>query len=209
MLSLSLISHAWSPLPLPGSHRPCCHVAYVQSGPAPQRSDPHPIVHLHLQTHRSVLAALADRREPRTTRHRRAAVAMSAVAEAWHTIWLSPPTQDTACPGELVARGDAVLCLPNVATSDECAQLTAEASASAARLRQVRYQTGLDPEGRTRLPTRDAAARAAAVGTPCARPLSHAPAYQASLGLHTRLVSVMEAALHALTGVACVWRLRW
>ena len=74
--------------------------------------------------------------------------------------------------GEQIECGDVVLCLPEAATPAECVQLTAEASAAAEALRQARFETGLDPEGRARLPTLAAAARATAAGTPCAAPLS-------------------------------------
>ena len=219
VLALPLVSPAWSPL-LPGSHRPCYHIAYIQSGPAPQRSDPHPIVHLHLQTHRSVSAVprsqhevlqsaygddwwityVSDRRKPHTRPRRAATMAMSAAAAPsvdarWHEVLLSPASEGS--PGELVERGDAVLCVPNAVTPQECSQLTAEASASALRLRQARFETGLDPEGRARLPTIAAAARAAAAGTPCAAPLS-SDADAVCRGVLLRMMRLIDAELPSL-----------
>ena len=207
----SCLSCGWSPVPAT-SHRPVYHIAFVQSGPALQRSDPHPVVHLHLQAHRSVVAVprsqqdtltatygegwwagyCADRREERTRPRRAAAVAMSATAATaaaaataatsravaveapWLEVRLGPASAESAAasPGEQLECGDVVLCLPDAATPAECVQLTAEASASAAALRRARFETGLDPEGRARLPTLAAAARATAAGTPCAAPLS-------------------------------------
>jgi len=206
-------SCGWSPVPA-SSHRPVYHIAFVQSGPAPQRSDPHPVVHLHLQAHHRVLAVprsqqgtltasygegwwveyCSDRREEHTRPRRAAAVAMSATAATattaagataatfraveieapWHEVRLGPASAESsaASPGEQLKCGDVVLCLPDAATPAECVQLTAEASAAAEALRQARFETGLDPEGRARLPTLAAAARATATGTPCAAPLS-------------------------------------
>ena len=128
-----------------------------------------------------------DTREESTWPRRAAAVAMSAtaattaatsIAEAvdapWHEVRLGPASAESAAAslGEQLERGDVVLCLPEAATPAECVQLTAEASAAAEALRQARFETGLDPEGRARLPTLAAAARATAAGTPCAAPLS-------------------------------------
>ena len=128
-----------------------------------------------------------DTREERTRPRRAAAAAMSAtaattaatsIAEAvdapWHEVRLGPASAESAAAslGEQLERGDVVLCLPEAATPAECVQLTAEASAAAEALRQARFETGLDPEGRARLPTLAAAARATAAGTPCAAPLS-------------------------------------
>ena len=133
-----------------------------------------------------------DAREESTRPRRAAAVAMSAtavtaataataatsIAEAveapWHEVRLGPASAESAAAslGEQIECGDVVLCLPEAATPAECVQLTAEASAAAEALRQARFETGLDPEGRARLPTLAAAARATAAGTPCAAPLS-------------------------------------
>ena len=107
-----------------------------------------------------------------------AAAATSAIAEAveapWHEVRLGPASAESAAAslGEQLECGDVVLCVPEAATPAECVQLTAEASAAAEALRQARFETGLDPEGRARLPTLAAAARATAAGTPCAAPLS-------------------------------------
>lgn len=93
----------------------------------------------------------------------------------WHEAWLSTPPPVPPAPsqlGQLVQRGDLVLCLPDVATADECAMLERAALEQADALQQRRFETGLDPEGRTRLPTAAAARRAATSGTPCAEPLS-------------------------------------
>ena len=52
-----LCTTAWTPR-LPDSHqfRPVSHIELQQTGPAPQRSDPHPLARLHVQPHRSVLS---------------------------------------------------------------------------------------------------------------------------------------------------------
>ena len=48
---------AWSPH-LFGSHRhrPVTHIVQLQTGPAPSRSDPHPLESLHVQPHSCVFA---------------------------------------------------------------------------------------------------------------------------------------------------------
>ena len=46
---------SWTPH-FHGARRPHFHIEYLQSGPAPQRSDPHPIWHLHVEAHRSPFA---------------------------------------------------------------------------------------------------------------------------------------------------------
>ena len=57
MLSCFALSLGWTPR-LPGRHqfRPVSHIELMQTGPAPNRSDPHPLARLHIQPHRSVLS---------------------------------------------------------------------------------------------------------------------------------------------------------
>ena len=56
MLWLRILYFSWSPH-LAGTHqaRPVWHIELLQTGPAPCRADPHPMVSLHVQKHRNVL----------------------------------------------------------------------------------------------------------------------------------------------------------
>lgn len=74
-------------------------------------------------------------------------------------------------PAQALVEGDAVITLPCAASDSECRALRSAASQVAAEERNARRQTGLEKKGLVRVPSVDAAARAAEHNTPCAAPL--------------------------------------
>lgn len=99
------------------------------------------------------------------------ALSCTALPQCWHTVLLADACS-SACPGELVRAGDAVLTLNGLASDDECASLVEDALDSAALLQRSRFDQGLPPTGRARLPTLAAMSRADASDLNCMQHLS-------------------------------------
>ena len=120
------------------------------------------------------------------------ATSASAVAPpcTWRAVWLADRPRDepvkgvspeaacfageaadAASAGEAIASGDAVLLLPNMVGADELAKLCTTAVEYALQVESARNASGLDPIGRSRLPSVAAAARAAVSNVSCAAPL--------------------------------------
>ena len=92
-------------------------------------------------------------------------------AISWHAVSISDasalPTVESSETAFL--ESDCIIAFPNAASASECASLERRAAAAAAEYHSGRIATGIDSAGLARLPTIGAAARAAAVGTPCAK----------------------------------------
>ena len=91
-------------------------------------------------------------------------------------LWLDDTKHDLS-PGESIKQSAAIFVLPGVASEEECKLLVDVATQRAHELQSSSFSTGLDPSGRTRLPSIAAAKRAFVRQIPCADPLpTHADA---------------------------------
>ena len=109
--------------------------------------------------------------------------ALSRIAtpsQCWNVVPISLSEYDSSSsrsPGEHIRAGNTVFTLDKIASEEECALLIDEALRTAALLQAARFDQGLAPTGRARLPTGAAISRADASDLNCMEHLStHADA---------------------------------